>query len=102
MPPAPEAEKMRLWCPNVCLFFGKTRCAPQKCKSFTISGSPGVLVNIHNTGPVINSEEAAANRWSLSDPMDVLVKMTSPSTVIDEEKVGLEWAVLTQLPWSPS
>lgn len=93
---------MRLWCPKVCLFVGKTRCAPQKCKFFTISGSPGVFVNIHNTSPVRTSEEAALNRWSLSDPMDVLVKMTSPSTVIDEEKVGLEWAVLTPLLRSPS
>lgn len=32
-------------------------CSPQKCKLFTISGSPGVLINIHNTGPVITNLE---------------------------------------------
>ncbi|XP_058574898.1 protein-arginine deiminase type-6 [Neofelis nebulosa] len=62
-------------------------CAPEKCKSFTISGSPGVLVDIHNTSPLMTKEETATTRWPLSDPMDVLVKMISPSSAPDGDKV---------------
>ncbi|XP_040318563.1 inactive protein-arginine deiminase type-6 [Herpailurus yagouaroundi] len=62
-------------------------CAPEKCKSFTISGSPGVLVDIHNTSPLMTKEEMATTRWPLSDPMDVLVNMISPSSAPDGDKV---------------
>ncbi|XP_049473932.1 protein-arginine deiminase type-6 [Panthera uncia] len=62
-------------------------CAPEKCKSFTISGSPGVLVDIHNTSPLMTKEETATTRWPLSDPMDVLVNMISPSSAPDGDKV---------------
>ncbi|XP_046940865.1 protein-arginine deiminase type-6 [Lynx rufus] len=62
-------------------------CAPEKCKSFTISGSPGVLVDIHNTSPLLTKEEIATTRWPLSDPMDVLVNMISPSSAPDGDKV---------------
>ncbi|XP_011361899.1 protein-arginine deiminase type-6 [Pteropus vampyrus] len=65
-----------------------SRCAPHKCESFTVSGSPGVLVDIRNAVPVTTSEDPATTRWSLSDPMDVLVKMTSPSPATDGDKVG--------------
>uniref|UniRef100_A0A8C9D8J8 Protein-arginine deiminase n=1 Tax=Panthera leo TaxID=9689 RepID=A0A8C9D8J8_PANLE len=62
-------------------------CAPEKCKSFTIRGSPGVLVDIHNTSPLMTKEETATTRWPLSDPMDVLVNMISPSSAPDGDKV---------------
>ncbi|KAB1268344.1 Protein-arginine deiminase type-6 [Camelus dromedarius] len=62
-------------------------CAPPSCESFTISGSLGVLVDIHNTVPGKAKEEAAMARWPLSHPVDVLVKMTSPSSAINEEKI---------------
>ncbi|XP_076994121.1 inactive protein-arginine deiminase type-6 [Tamandua tetradactyla] len=62
-------------------------CAPQKCKSFTINGSLGVLINVHDTVPVKTSEEVSVTRWLLSDPMDVLVKMVSPSTATDGDMV---------------
>lgn len=78
---------MRLSCPYTCPHVGQTRCAPQKCEFFTVSGSSGVLVDIHNAVPVTTSEDPAMTRWSLSEPMDVLVKMTSPSPAIDEDKV---------------
>uniref|UniRef100_A0A8C3W118 Inactive protein-arginine deiminase type-6 n=1 Tax=Catagonus wagneri TaxID=51154 RepID=A0A8C3W118_9CETA len=62
-------------------------CAPQKCESFTISGSPGVLVDIYNIAPGKARQEAALTRWPLSHPMDVLVKMTSPSSTVNGDKV---------------
>lgn len=83
-----QAEKVRCLCPEVCPRFGHTRCAPQECESFTISGSSGVLVDIRKTAPVTAKEEAATSLLSLSNPMDVLVKMTSPTLAIDEDKVG--------------
>lgn len=78
---------MRLSCPYTCPHVGQTRCAPQKCEFFTVSSSSGVLVDIHNAVPVTTSEDPAMTRWSLSEPMDVLVKMTSPSPAIDGDKV---------------
>lgn len=87
-PAAPWAEKGRLLCPKVCLLVGPTRCAPEKCKSFTVSGSPGVLVDILRTVPAVSREEAAPTRWPLQHPIDVLVKMTSPSSAIDSDKVS--------------
>ncbi|ELK10465.1 Protein-arginine deiminase type-6 [Pteropus alecto] len=68
-----------------------SRCAPHKCESFTVSGSPGVLVDIRNAVPVTTSEDPATTRWSLSDPMDVLVKMTSPSPATDGDKVSVSY-----------
>ncbi|KAM9689026.1 inactive protein-arginine deiminase type-6 [Trichechus inunguis] len=62
-------------------------CAPQQCESFTISGSLGILTDVHNAIPVKTTEEAATTRWPLSGPMDVLVKMVSPSTAPSEDKV---------------
>lgn len=88
-PAALWAENGTLLCPKVCLLVGPTRCAPEKCKSFTVSGSPGVLVDIPNTVPAVSGEEAAPTRWPLSHPIDVLVKMTSPSSAIDSDKVSL-------------
>lgn len=55
------------------------------------------MVDIRNAVPVTTSEDPATTRWSLSDPMDVLVKMTSPSPATDGDKVGPEWEALTQL-----
>nr|XP_044625742.1 protein-arginine deiminase type-6 isoform X3 [Equus asinus] len=68
-------DEMQLW------------CAPQKCKSFTVSSSLGVLVDVHNSVPVMTREEVATTLWPLSDSMDVLVKMLSPSSAIDGDKV---------------
>lgn len=75
--------------PRVCLLVGPSRCAPEKCKSFTVSGSPGVLVSVHNTSPLMTKEETAMTRWPLSDPVDVLVNMISPSSAPDGDKVSL-------------
>lgn len=84
-----RGRPLRFLCPRVCLLVGPSRCAPEKCKSFTISGSPGVLVDIHNTSPLMTKEETATTRWPLSDPMDVLVNMISPSSAPDGDKVSL-------------
>ncbi|XP_004460575.2 protein-arginine deiminase type-6 [Dasypus novemcinctus] len=62
-------------------------CAPQGCQSFTIVGSLGVLIHVYNTFPVKTSKEVSTTRWPLSDHMDVLVKMLSPSTAPDGDKV---------------
>ncbi|XP_058409028.1 protein-arginine deiminase type-6 [Diceros bicornis minor] len=73
------------------IYLDLSGCAPQKCKSFTISGSLGVLVDVHNSVPVMTREEAATTRWPLSDSMDVLVKMQSPSSAIDGDKVSVSY-----------
>uniref|UniRef100_G3T650 Protein-arginine deiminase n=1 Tax=Loxodonta africana TaxID=9785 RepID=G3T650_LOXAF len=73
---------------EICLdLHGQPRCAPRECDSFTITGSLGVLTNVHNAVPIKTTEEAATTRWPLSGPMDVLVKMVSPSTAPSEDKV---------------
>ncbi|XP_045883033.1 protein-arginine deiminase type-6 [Meles meles] len=64
-------------------------CAPEKCKSFTVSGSPGILVDVPNTVQAGSGEEATPTRWTLSHPIDVLVKMTAPSSAIDGDKVSV-------------
>ncbi|XP_016074903.1 PREDICTED: protein-arginine deiminase type-6 [Miniopterus natalensis] len=64
-----------------------SRCAPRQCTSFTVSGSPGVSVSVRNNGSVATKEEAATTQLPLSDPMDVLMKMTCPSPAIDHDKV---------------
>ncbi|XP_066121260.1 protein-arginine deiminase type-6 [Saccopteryx bilineata] len=74
---------------EVCLDF--SGCAPQKCTSFTISGSPGVLVDIHDTVLDITNEETATIQLPLSDPLDVLVTMMSPSSAIDGDKVSVSF-----------
>lgn len=79
---------VRLLCPKFCLV-GQTRCAPQKCESFTIASSPGVLVDIYNVASGKVTQEAALTQWPLSHPMDVLVKMTSPSSDVNGDKVSL-------------
>ncbi|KAM5320138.1 inactive protein-arginine deiminase type-6 [Glossophaga mutica] len=66
-------------------------CAPQECKSFTIRSSPGVSVDVHNGVPVRTNKEVATTQLPLSDPTDVLVKMTSPSLAIDEDKVEVSY-----------
>lgn len=45
-------------------------------------------MDILNTAPAVTNEEAATIHLPLSDPMDVLVKMMSPSSAFDESKVG--------------
>lgn len=45
-------------------------------------------MDIRNTVPVITNDGVATTQLSLSDPMDVLVKMTSPTLAIDGDKVG--------------
>ncbi|KAG8506611.1 Protein-arginine deiminase type-6 [Galemys pyrenaicus] len=62
-------------------------CAPRKCKSFTIAGSLGVSVDIHDRALGTTREEAATTRWPLSEPVDVLVKLVPPSPDIQENKV---------------
>uniref|UniRef100_A0A8D0W8Q4 Protein-arginine deiminase n=1 Tax=Sus scrofa TaxID=9823 RepID=A0A8D0W8Q4_PIG len=62
-------------------------CAPQKCESFTIASSPGVLVDIYNVASGKVTQEAALTQWPLSHPVDVLVKMTSPSSDVNGDKV---------------
>ncbi|XP_037354834.1 protein-arginine deiminase type-6 isoform X1 [Talpa occidentalis] len=62
-------------------------CAPRQCKSFAVTGSLGVSVDIHSRVPGTSREEAATARWPLSDPVDVLVKMVSPSPDVQEHKV---------------
>lgn len=85
----PVVYGWRPLCPKICLLAGPIRCAPEKCKSFTVSGSPGVLVDVPNTVQAGSGEEAAPTRWPLSHPIDVLVKMTAPSSAIDGDKVSL-------------
>lgn len=38
----------------------------------------------------MTKEEAAMTRWALSDPMDMLVRMVSPSSATDGDRVRVE------------
>ncbi|XP_041621128.1 protein-arginine deiminase type-6 [Vulpes lagopus] len=62
-------------------------CAPEKCEAFTISSSPGVSVDLHSTLPGPGREGTTMTRWPLSNPTDVLVKMTCPSSANDGDQV---------------
>nr|AAV85441.1 egg and embryo abundant-peptidyl arginine deiminase-like protein [Canis lupus familiaris] len=62
-------------------------CAPERCEAFTISSSPGVSVDLHGTLPGTGQEGTAVTRWPLSNPTDVLVKMTCPSSASDGDQV---------------
>ncbi|XP_036112954.1 protein-arginine deiminase type-6 [Molossus molossus] len=73
------------------VFLDVSGCAPQRCESFTIGASPGVLVDIPNTVLAAPNDEAATTQVSLFDPMDVLVKMTSPSSALDDSKVWVSY-----------
>lgn len=66
---------------------GPTRCTPERCEAFTISSSPGVSVDLHGTLPGTGQEGTAVTRWPLSNPTDVLVKMTCPSSASDGDQV---------------
>lgn len=76
--------------PNLyCLL--QTRCAPEKCKSFTIRGSPRILIHISNT--VITGKDNAVVWQPMNQPTEALLRMVSPSPNVDEDKVSLggEW-----------
>lgn len=64
----------------------QTRCAPEKCESFTIRGSPRVLIHISST--VITGKEDAVVWRPMYQPTEALVRMVSPSPTVDEDKVS--------------
>ncbi|KAM7324036.1 hypothetical protein ACRRTK_016341 [Alexandromys fortis] len=61
------------------------RCAPENCESFTIRGSPRILIHISST--VITGKGEAMVWRPMDQPMEVLVRMVSPSPTVDEDKV---------------
>ncbi|XP_055978550.1 protein-arginine deiminase type-6 [Sorex fumeus] len=71
-------------------------CAPKKCQFFTVTCTPGVTVCPHS--PIMDmsskEEERTITHWPLCESIDVLVKMTSPSTVLDGDKVLVSYLVL--------
>ncbi|GAB1289155.1 Protein-arginine deiminase type-6 [Apodemus speciosus] len=60
-------------------------CAPEKCVSFTIRGSPRVLIHLCST--VISGKEDAVVWRPMNQPTEALVRMVSPSPTVDEDKV---------------
>lgn len=54
--------------------------------SFTIRGSPRVLIHLSST--VISGKEDAVVWRPLSQPTEALVRMVSPSRTVDEDKVN--------------
>ncbi|XP_032743886.1 protein-arginine deiminase type-6 [Rattus rattus] len=60
-------------------------CAPDKCESFTIRGSPRVLIHISSS--VITGKEDAVVWRPMKQPTEALVRMVSPSPTVDEDKV---------------
>ncbi|XP_012517927.1 PREDICTED: protein-arginine deiminase type-6 [Propithecus coquereli] len=60
-------------------------CAPQLCECFTIRGSGRVLIDIADT--MITDKEDATIWWPLTEPTYAIVKMTSPSFMVDGDKV---------------
>ncbi|XP_029801757.1 protein-arginine deiminase type-6 [Suricata suricatta] len=73
------------------LYLDHSGCAPEKCKSFTVNGSSGVLVSIHHISPSMTKEQVVTSRWPLSDPIDILVHMISPSSAPDGDKVVVSY-----------
>uniref|UniRef100_A0A8C0X6P9 Protein-arginine deiminase n=1 Tax=Castor canadensis TaxID=51338 RepID=A0A8C0X6P9_CASCN len=61
-------------------------CAPKNCESFTIQASPRVCMDV--SGTVITGRDTEVWR-PLSNPMNALVRMVSPSPAVDEDKVSL-------------
>ncbi|XP_021482054.1 protein-arginine deiminase type-6 [Meriones unguiculatus] len=64
-------------------------CAPTNCESFTIRGSPRVL--IHLSSAVITGEEGGVVWRPLMQPTEALVRMVSPSPTINEDKVLISY-----------
>lgn len=64
----------------------QTRCAPDKCKSFTIRGSPRILIHISSS--VIAGKEDTVVWRSMNHPTVALVRMVAPSPTVDEDKVS--------------
>ncbi|XP_037010684.2 protein-arginine deiminase type-6 [Artibeus jamaicensis] len=62
-------------------------CAPKECESFTVSGSPGVLVDVRGT----NDKEVTTPQLPLSDLTGVLVKMTTPTLALEQDKVVVSY-----------
>nr|AAH53724.1 Peptidyl arginine deiminase, type VI [Mus musculus] len=62
-----------------------SKCAPDKCKSFTIRGSPRILIHISSS--VIAGKEDAVVWRSMNHPTVALVRMVAPSPTVDEDKV---------------
>ncbi|KAL6061344.1 hypothetical protein STEG23_035660 [Scotinomys teguina] len=60
-------------------------CAPENCESFTIRGSPRILIHISST--VITGKEDAVVWRPMTEPTEALVRMVSPSPTVDEDKV---------------
>ncbi|XP_040613467.1 protein-arginine deiminase type-6 [Mesocricetus auratus] len=60
-------------------------CAPKNCESFAIRGSPRVL--IHTSNSVITGKTDTVVWQPMTQPMDALVRMVSPSPTVDEDKV---------------
>ncbi|XP_052031686.1 protein-arginine deiminase type-6 [Apodemus sylvaticus] len=60
-------------------------CAPEKCMSFTIRGSPRVL--IHISSAVLTGKEDSVVWRPMNHPTEALVRMVSPSPTVDEDKV---------------
>ncbi|EGV98983.1 Protein-arginine deiminase type-6 [Cricetulus griseus] len=60
-------------------------CAPKNCESFTIRGSPRVLIHISSS--VITGKADAVVWQPMTQPTEALVRMVSPSPDVDEDKV---------------
>lgn len=60
------------------------RCAMQKCRSFTVTGTLGVSAYLHLPSAILDlsNAEETTTYWLLSDSR-LLVKMTSPRINID-------------------
>lgn len=46
------------------------------------------MIRLHSPILDVSSREMTTARWTLSEAIDVLVKMTSPSTDLDGDKVS--------------
>ncbi|XP_028609870.1 protein-arginine deiminase type-6 [Grammomys surdaster] len=62
-----------------------SRCAPEKCETFTIRGSPRVLIHLSST--VIYGNDDAVVWRSINQSTEALVRMVSSSPTVDEDKV---------------
>ncbi|XP_012518111.1 PREDICTED: protein-arginine deiminase type-4 isoform X2 [Propithecus coquereli] len=64
--------------------------APEDCTSFSISASPGVVVDVAHSPPA-KMNPTGSSKWPLDPGLEVTLKMTAASSSTDDQKVRISY-----------